>query len=74
MTITHDALDLTVHGPSLLVTSGGKKGDLFKLPQASDIADIWWLVTEACTEGEWASRRYPSYWNALFFDGFCPTV
>ena len=46
VTVTHDALDLTVQGPqdlhSLLVTSGGHHGDLFKIvhfrtPTSADI-------------------------------------
>ena len=66
VTINHDALDLTVQGPGLLllVTYGGQDcrhvqncslEDLIVPPPPTG-ADIWWLATEACIVGERAVR------------------
>ena len=56
MTITHDAVDLTVQGPALC------KGPLCTRPRLETCsledptptsADIWWLAIEARMVGEW---------------------
>ena len=76
VTITHDALDLTVQGPQphpQLVTSGGHYWRHIETCSFEDPlpwSDIWlWLLKHTCMIGR--SGQCTFYWNAFLFSMCC---